>query len=151
MVDTKETSGLLSLRSPTFRLILLGIVGVAASLIIGISDNPPGVALLYGGLVCWTLAEVHRWQRPRSFLWLTLGALGCFVLFAVIHNVSHGVGEMLAGQAILSGLFTVLSVGSFLLAVLVAPPVLVVGLNGIPIALWRSRHGRDQEAAPPGA
>jgi hypothetical protein len=145
MVGTKEMSGSLSLKSPTFRLILLGIVGVAAGLIIGIDDNPPGVAVLFGGLVCWTLALVHRWQRPRSFLWLTLSALGCFVVFAVAHNVFYGVGEALADQAILKGLFSVLSVVSFLLAVLVAPPILVVGLIGMPIALWRSRRGKNQK------
>jgi membrane-bound ClpP family serine protease len=145
MVGTKETSELRNLKSPTFGLILLGIIGVTAGLIIGIDDNPPGVAALFGGLVCWTLAIVHRWQRPRSFLWLTLSALGCFVLFAVAHNVFYGVAEALADQAILKGLFTVFSVGSFLLAVIVAPPILVVGLIGMPIALWRSRRAKDQE------
>jgi hypothetical protein len=145
MAGTKETSGLPSLKSPTFTLILLGIVGGAAGLILGIDDNPPGVAVLFAGLVCLTLAAVHRWRRPRSFLWLTLSALGCFVVFAVVHNVFYGVAEVLADQPILTGLFTVLSVGSFLLAVLVAPPILVVGLIGMPIAFWRSRRGKGQE------
>jgi hypothetical protein len=144
MVEAKKTGGPFSPSSPTFTLIVLGIVGVAAGLIIGIDDNLPGVAVLYGGLVCWALAVVHRWRKPRSFLWLTLGALGCFVVFAVLHNVFHGVGEAVADHSILKGLFTVVGVGSFLLAVLVAPPVLVVGLIGLPIAFWRSRRGRGQ-------
>jgi hypothetical protein len=144
MVGTNGTSGLRNLRSPTSGLILLGIVGVAAGLILGIDDNPPGVAALFAGLVCWTLAIVHRWQRPRSFLWLTLTALGSFVLFAVAHNAFYAASEALAGQAILKGLFTVFSVASFLLAVLVAPPILVVGLIGMPIALWRSRHRKGR-------
>jgi Flp pilus assembly protein TadB len=69
MVETKKTSGPFSPSNPTFALIVLGIVGVAAGLIIGID----------------------------------------------------------------------------LLAVLVAPPVLVVGLIGLPVAFRRSRQSKHQQ------
>ena len=74
-------------------LVAIGCVALAGALLVGISDNPPGLALLYGAAICLILAAVCRWRRPKSFLLLfALSGVG-FVVFAVLHNVFYGIGK----------------------------------------------------------
>ena len=123
-------------------LVAIGCVALAGALIVGISDNPPGIALLYGGLICLVLAAVCRWRRPKSFLLLfALSALG-FVVFAILHNVFYGIGKSIDVswvQALMEGLH----VGAFLIALLLCPVGLLVGLVGWIATLIRSRRESD--------
>jgi len=123
----------------TLGLIALGCLSFAAAVAVGIADNPPGAALLFGALTCWILAVVHRWSQPRAFLWLAAGAAVAFPVFVVLHNVFYGLGKMASDQPFIHGLCEVLHVISFFVAVLLAPPVLVIGLIGALIAWWRQR------------
>lgn len=52
----------------TLLLIASGGVALAAALVAGIDDNPPGAALLFGSIICFELAIVHRWSRPAHFI-----------------------------------------------------------------------------------
>lgn len=119
------------------RLIAIGLVACAGALIVGIDDNLPGIALLYGGLICWVLAAVCRWQRPRSFLLLLgLSVLGFFV-FAVLHNLLYAVGESTTIgwiQAVMEGLH----VAAFMVALLLCPVGVLVGLVGWLTTSYRS-------------
>jgi hypothetical protein len=127
-------------------LLVIGCGAIAAGLIVGISDNLPGIALVYGGIICLVLAAVCRWQRPKSFaLLFALSAVG-FVVFAVLHNVFYGIGEITSitwVKAILEGLH----VGAFLIALLVCPAGVVVGLPGWIISLIRARRELGLPAA----
>ncbi len=140
MVEQPDEYGPLNFKNPGFGLVALGALVFVAALAVGIEDNLPGIALLFGAIICWTLAVVRRWSRPKSFLWLALGAAVGFLVFAVLHNVFYGLGEMASDRPFLHGLCEVLHVGTFLLAVVVAPPVLVVGVIGWLVALWRQRQ-----------
>ena len=120
-------------------LVAIGCVALAGTLLVGTSDNPPGIALLYGGLICLILAAVCRWRRPRSFLLLfALSALG-FVVFAVLHNLFYAIG---AGTTIpwVQSLMEGLHVGAFLIAVLLCPAGILVGLVGWIATLIRTRR-----------
>ena len=123
-------------------LVAIGCVALAGALIVGISDNPPGIALLYGGLICLVLAAVCRWQRPKSFLLLfALSVLG-FVVFAILHNVFYGIGKSIDVswvQALMEGLH----VGAFLIALLLCPAGILVGLVGWIVSLIRTRRESD--------
>lgn len=140
MVDPPDEYSLLDFKNPGFALVALGGLALVAALWVGIDDNLPGVALIFGAITCWTLAAVRRWSRPIAFLWLALGAAVGFLLFAVLHNVFYGLGEMASEQPFLHSLCEILHVVSFLLAILVAPPVLVVGVLGWVI---RTLHRRQ--------
>jgi hypothetical protein len=126
-------------------LVTLGCVALAAALVTGINDNLPGVALLFGSIICFALAIVRKWSRPRSFLWLAAAAAISFVLFGVLHNVLYGLGKMASGQPFLHGLCEVLHVVFFLIAVLLCPPTLVVGLLGALVTSLVSRRGTHLE------
>lgn len=120
-------------------LVAIGCVALAGGLIVGISDNLPGIALVYGALICLVLAVVYRWRRPKSFLLLfALSALG-FIVFAILHNVFYAIGEsvdIVWVKALLEGLH----VGAFLIAILLCPAVILVGFVGWIAALIRTRQ-----------
>lgn len=120
-------------------LVAMGCLAIAGALIVGISDNPPGIALLYGGMVCLVLAAVCRWQRPKSFLLLlAFSALG-FVVFAILHNLLYGLATMV-DLAWLKGMIRALHVAAFLIALLLCPVGVLVGLVGWVAAVFRSRR-----------
>jgi len=123
-------------------LVAIGCVALAGALLVGISDNPPGLALIYGAAICLILAAVCRWRRPKSFLLLfALSGLG-FVVFAILHNVLYAIGEY-TDMSWLKSLMEGLHVGAFLIALLVCPAGVVVGLVGWIAVLIRTRRASD--------
>lgn len=143
MVEPPDEYSPFAFKNPGFGLVALGALVFVAALAVGINDNLPGVALLFGAIICWTLAVVRRWQSPKAFLWLAGGAAVGFLVCAVLHNVLYGLGKMASGQPWLQGICETLHVVFFLLAVLVAPPVLFVGLIGWLVAGWRQRQSQN--------
>ena len=126
-------------------LVVIGCVALAGGLIVGISDNPPGIALVYGGLICLVLAVVCRWRRPKSFLLLFAFSAAGFIVFAILHNVFYGIGEY-TDMSWLKSLMEALHVAAFLIALLVCPAGIVVGLVGWIAVLIRSRRESDLPA-----
>jgi hypothetical protein len=127
-------------------LIVIGCVALVCALIVGISDNAPGIALLYGAMICLVLAAVCRWQRPKSFLLLfVVSALG-FVVFAVLHNVLYGLGQ-LTDLGWLKAILELLHVTAFLIALLVCPAGVVVGFLGWIVAFAGRRRAPNPTAA----
>jgi hypothetical protein len=123
-------------------LVAIACVALAGGLIVGVNDNLPGIALLFGGLICLVLAVVYRWRRPKSFLLLfALSALG-FVVFAILHNVFYAIGESV-DIAWVQALMEALSVGAFLIAILLCPAGILVGLVGWIAVLNRTRKESD--------
>jgi len=126
-------------------LVAIGCVALAGALIVGIDDNPPGLALIYGAAICLILAAVCRWRRPKSFLLLfALSGVG-FVVFAVLHNVFYAIGESTEipwVQSLMEGLH----VGAFLIALLLCPAGILVGLVGWIVSLIRTRRESDLPA-----
>jgi len=123
-------------------LVAIGCVTLAGGLIVGISDNPPGIALVYGGIICLVLAAVCRWRRPKSFLLLFAFSAAGFIVFAVLHNVFYAVGESVDISWVQS-LMEALHVGAFLIALLLCPAGIVVGLVGWIAILIRTRRESD--------
>ena len=107
--------------------------------------GPPGGRYLVAGYASplaaepsFILAFAHRWREPRRFfLLLGLSFLG-FVVFAVLHNVFYAIGES-SNTSWGTSLMEVLHVGSFLVAVLICPPGILVGLIGYFVAGFRAR------------
>ena len=123
-------------------LVAIGCVALAGGLIVGISDNPPGIALVYGGLICLVLAAVCRWRRPKSFLLLFATSAAGFIVFAILHNVFYGIGEY-TDMSWLKSLMEALHVGAFLIALLLCPAGVLVGLVGWIATLIRTRRESD--------
>lgn len=109
--------------------------GTAAALL-GISDNPPGLALAFLAAIALLLAFAHPWRRSAQFRYLFYASAAGFLVFAVAHDafeaLAHG---MTAGPV--ATVTESLGVVAFFLAVLLCPPGLLVGGAGAVItAIW---------------
>ena len=111
-----------------------------ATAIIGIEDNAPGILCAFIAAVALVLAFVHPWRTAKQFSLLLLGAVLCFVIFGVLHNVFHGIAGNMDSAQMLPKLMEGLSVATFLLAVLICPPAFLVGLMGSITMLIRKHH-----------
>jgi uncharacterized membrane protein len=111
-----------------------------AAAVIGIEDNAPGILCAFIAAVALVLAFVHPWRTPKQFSLLLLGAVLCFVIFGVLHNVFHGIAGNMENAVVLPKLLEGLGVAAFLLAVLVCPPAVIVGLVGSVTMLIRKYH-----------
>lgn len=115
------------------------ILAIGAGLI-GIDDNAAGIFCAFGAAAALVLAFVHPWRTAKQFSLLLLGAALCFVIFAVLHNVLHGIAGSMESTLILQKLLEGLGVAAFLLALLICPPAVIVGLVGSVTMLVRKHH-----------
>jgi len=123
-------------------LVAIGGLALAGASIIGISDNPPGIGLTYGAILCLIAAAVWRWRRPRSFLLLFAFSVVAFGVFVVAHNLFYGIGKSV-DEAWIELLMEGLHVGAFLIAVLICPAGALVGLVGWIATVIRSWRKPD--------
>lgn len=121
----------------TALLLLTGVILMAVGGAVGISDNLPGIALLYAGTLAVIAGLVHRWREPRRFLRLVYGAVIGFVVMVLAHNLAYAVASV-TELGWLRGIWEAVSAGALLLAVIVAPAVFVVGGVGA-LATWAGR------------
>ena len=127
-------------RRTTGILVLAGAALLAGAAVVGISDNPPGIALAYLGIAALIVAAVHRWREPRKFLWLLLVSVLAFLFMAFVHNVGYAAAESETAswfRAIMGGA----SVAAFVVAVLVCPAGCVVGAVGAIVTRLRRQRG----------
>lgn len=113
----------------------IGLLAAAAALTVaalgvGVSDNPPGIALLYGAGLTLVLAFSHRWRNPRSFVILLLVSVAGFFLTAVIHNFAEVGAQRIPDLPALAAILSGISVVGFILAVVICPAGCVVGAVG---------------------
>ena len=118
-------------RKVTVGLVVLCCVLLLAAFIVGISDNPPGLALCYLATVSLILAFVHTWRKVRFFLILLGSSLIGFAVFAVLHNVFYALAEISSDIVVLSRMLKFLDAASFLVAIFVCPAGLLIGIIGV--------------------
>jgi hypothetical protein len=56
----------------TIYLFAIAVLLIITANLIGISDNPPGIALLYGGIVSLFFSVLHPWKDPKNYWTLLL-------------------------------------------------------------------------------
>lgn len=133
-------------RTRTFILLAICCALAASALAVGISDNPPGIALAFGAATALVLAFVHPWRTAKQFgLFLIASILG-FVVFAILHNVFHGVAGEVESARTLQILLQGLGVAAFFIALLICPPAVLVGAIGWVAMFIRNRRRRTQGA-----
>ena len=119
--------------------LVLSCVLAAVAILVGIDDNPPGIFLAFGAAAALILAFIHPWRTTKQFVRFLIAAIVAFVLLAVLHNVFYGLADMAENQKALQIVLQVLSVATFLIAVLICPPAIAIGVVGS-IALIILRH-----------
>ncbi len=137
-------------RTLTFVFLAICCASATAAVVVGISDNPPGILLAFGAATALVLAFVHPWRTAKQFrLFLYASVLG-LVMFAILHNVFEAVAGKAASAGALQILLQGLGVAAFLLAVLICPPAILVGAVGSVVMFIRNRRrptqGRDTAA-----
>lgn len=108
----------------------VGVALIIIALIIGISDNPPGVGLAYLGLIFVCFSMVHQWQKPRDFGTMLAVSVISFPVLVLIHNIFDTINDKIGTIPVINQLLGGIAVISFVLAVLVAPAVVVVSVIG---------------------
>jgi hypothetical protein len=123
----------------------LGIAAVlaGAAAVVGISDNPPGILLAYGAAAALVLACVHPWRTSRQYRYLFYGSAAAFIVLAVVHNVFEVVAGRIGGPGLVYALLQVIQVAAFLIAILICPPAILIGLVG-GIVMWIRNRSRQE-------
>lgn len=117
-------------RKVTVGLVMLCCVLLLAAFIVGISDNPPGLALCYLATVSLILAFVNAWRKVKYFLILLGSSVIGFAVFAVLHNVFYALAEISSDIVVLNRSLEFLHAVFFLVAIFVCPAGLLIGAVG---------------------
>lgn len=118
-------------------LIIAGIILSAAAFLIGVSDNPPGIVLLYVALTCLAGAWVWNWPSPRDYWILLLISLAAFPIGVILHNLIYALGTTVIGNRFLTGVLGFLEGFFFLVSVMAVGPAALVALAGGIYTSWR--------------
>lgn len=129
----------------TLIFLSLSIILIIAAFIVGIADNPPGAVLLYAGTFALILTIAHRWREVKKFTILTVASIIGIPIFVVLHNLLEVLGEKSADITLFYYLLTGLSVISFMVALIVCPAGLIIGIIGIVVLTFRKRTTRAIE------
>ena len=128
-------------RTATLALIVLAAVLAAAAYLIGVDDNPPGIALAALSGALFVTAFVHHWRSPRRFLLLSATSLGAVVVLGALGIV---IDIAVTGNRLPASVTSLVeSAGSalFLAIAFVGVPSILVGLVGAIVA-WLIRRAR---------
>jgi hypothetical protein len=143
MSSHEQASGPMGHGRLTLALLAATVVLTLGALLVGISDNPPGIVLLYGAGLAMVLAVTHGWRNPTRFLYLLLGAVVGFFVLVAVHNFAEVGAERLAHLPVLAYPLAAVSVAGFILALIVCPAAALVGALGwITTGVRRLREGR---------
>jgi hypothetical protein len=125
-------------RKVTVGLVALCCVSLIAAFIVGISDNPPGLALCYLANFSLILAFVHIWRKVKYFLILLGASVVGFVVFAILHNLLYGLAQISSDIVVLSRALDFLSAVSFLVAIFTCMAGFLIGAIGSVVMAVRS-------------
>ena len=127
-------------RRLTLLLLALAILAITIGLIIGISDNPPGIIILYVGIILLIISLVYIWRKIRPFLILLIVSIVGVPVFAVLHNIFYGIAELTSNIKLLPEILSFFDVMSFLIALIICPSAIIVGMGGVLILLVKRKN-----------
>ena len=127
-------------RRRTYSFAALCFALAAASGVIGINDNLPGLLSAFLSAVALLLAFAHPWRTSKQFRrFFYLSGLS-FIVFAVLHNVFDALSTRAGPPGLVQGLLNGAGIVFFFVAVLLCPAGLLVGGLGAVMMAWRVRH-----------
>ena len=131
----------MKIKTAQWILITAGLVNSSVAMVVGVGDNPPGIALLYLALGCFAAAWVWNWRTPREFWILLVIAILAFPVGAVLHNFFYMLAEISKGIPLLPDVLGFFDALFFLVAIIAAAPAAVIALIG---GIYTSWYGIDR-------
>ena len=127
-------------RKGLFVLAAIFCALVIGALLIGVSDNIPGIVLCYLAATIPFIALTRNWQELKKFLILLGASFGGFFVSVLLHNAIYGLFIHFFGADFWNGgdepVF-------FFMAIFVCPIGFLVGAVGsIVLAIKRSRMAK---------
>ena len=132
-------------RKATFIFLAIGCIALILAFVVGIADNPPGIVLFYIAVIALILAFVHRWRKVKNFLWLTVASIIGIVIFAILHNLFYALGKLANDIPLLRQLLNFLDALSFLIAIMVCPMGLLIGIVGSIVLYFKNKKRPKQK------
>jgi hypothetical protein len=126
-------------RTVTFVLLAVCCASAIAAILVGISDNPPGIILAFAAATAFILAFVHPWRTAKQFSLFLLASILGLVVFGILHNVLEGTASTMEGMNTIRIFLQGLGVVTFLIAVLICPPAILIGAVGSIVMFIRNR------------
>jgi predicted branched-subunit amino acid permease len=126
-------------------LVLIGVSALlaAAAIVVGIDDNPPGIALGFLSALAFVVAFVHSWNDWHRFRRLVYASVAALIALVVISDLLEAILSEAAVPAIVDSVLNAIAVSAFLLI----PAGLVVGVVGALITWRRERMSSGSSAA----
>ena len=119
--------------------ILLAVGGVfcVSAFLVRVSDNPPGIILLYIGLTCLAGAWIWAWSAPRDYWILLLISLAAIPLGGILHNLFYALAIQVSSIRILEAILEFANVFFFLVSLMAAGPTALAALVGGIVTTWQ--------------
>ena len=124
----------------TLILLIAGILLLVAGSIIGIADNPPGLVVMFVGIILLLFAFIHLWRKSKPYLILMLISFLGGIIFAILHNLFDALAIHWSELTLIPQILEGLAVGSFLIAVLLCPVGIFVGFLGAILTYFLKRN-----------
>lgn len=123
-------------------ILALAVSLVIVGLILSSRCNSLAVALIYSGVLIGIVTYIHIWRDPLSFLILIGLSIVGFPVFVVLHNAFYAFGEISKKIFLLKSIFEILHALFFIIAVVICPTGLFIGIIGLLLTLllrWKKR------------
>lgn len=118
-------------RNRTLLFLILSVICAASAVLIGIDDNPVGIALVLLSAAGLVLAVVHPWRSSARFRQLTLGAVAAF-FGSLAAGIALSVPPDLAKlPVLLEDVMRIAGTALLLAASFLCIPAFIIGLAGL--------------------
>jgi hypothetical protein len=103
---------------------------VISAIVVGVSDNIPGIVLCYLATVVLVAAPTRIWRKTKRFLILLGASVIGFFAFVFLHNAFYALTILTSHIALLSHLMEAFHIVFFIIAVFLCPAIFLVGAVG---------------------
>ena len=123
-------------------ILAIAVLLVIVGLILSSRCNALAVSLIYSGVVIGVVTYIHRWRDPLRFIILIGFSIVGFPVFVILHNAFYAFGEISKNVFLLKSIFEFLHAVFFIIAVVICPTGLSIGIICLFLTLllrWKKR------------
>jgi uncharacterized membrane protein len=117
-------------RKEVFILAGISCALLISAIVVGVSDNIPGIVLCYLAAVVLAVASTRTWRKTKRFLILMVASVIGFFVFVFLHNAFYALTMLANRITALSHLMEGFHVVFFIIAVFLCPAGFLVGAVG---------------------